>query len=49
LADAAEKLTEAGQFSQAAKILRESDPETFLMTVDKQLRKLNVTPVAEPM
>ncbi|HQJ95342.1 MAG TPA: hypothetical protein PLT06_10975, partial [Syntrophorhabdaceae bacterium] len=41
LADAAEKLTEAGQFSQAAKILRESDPETFLMTVDKQLRKLN--------
>jgi hypothetical protein len=41
LSDAAEKLTEAGQFSQAAKILREADPETFLMTIDKQIRKLN--------
>jgi hypothetical protein len=41
LSDAAVKLTEAGQFSQAAKILRESDPETFLITVQKQLNKLN--------
>jgi hypothetical protein len=41
LSDMAVKLTEAGQFTQAAKILRASDPETFLMTVDKQIRKLN--------
>ena len=41
LSSTAEKLTEAGQFSQAAKILREADPETFLMTIDKQLKKLN--------
>jgi predicted amidophosphoribosyltransferase len=41
LSSIAEKLTEAGQFSQAAKILREADPETFLMTIDKQLKKLN--------
>jgi len=41
LSSVAEKLTEAGQFSQAAKILREADPETFLMTMDKQLKKLN--------
>lgn len=41
LSATAEKLTEAGQFSQAAKILREADPETFLMTIDKQIRKLN--------
>jgi hypothetical protein len=41
LSDMSVKLTEAGQFSQAAKLLRESDPETFLMTVDKQLNKLN--------
>lgn len=41
LSDVAEKLTQAGQFSQAAKLLRESDPETFLMTIGKQLKKLN--------
>jgi hypothetical protein len=41
LSSVAEKLTEAGQFSQAAKILREADPETFLMTMDKLLKKLN--------
>lgn len=41
LSDAAVKLTEAGQFSQAAKILRESDPETFLITLQKQINKLN--------
>jgi hypothetical protein len=41
LSDMAVKLTEAGQFTQAAKILRASDPETFLMTVDKQIKKLN--------
>lgn len=37
----AEKLTQAGQFGQAARILRESDPETFLMTISKQLKTLN--------
>ena len=37
----ADKLTQAGQFSQAARILREADPETFLMTIGKQLKKLN--------
>jgi hypothetical protein len=41
LSDVAVKLTEAGQFSQAAKILRNGDPETFLLTVQKQLNKLN--------
>jgi hypothetical protein len=41
LAEVASKLTEAGQFSQAARLLRESDPETFLLTLDKQLKKLN--------
>lgn len=41
LSDVAEKLTQAGQFSQAARLLRESDPETLLMTVGKQLKKLN--------
>jgi hypothetical protein len=41
LSDTAAKLTEAGQFSQAAKILREADPETFIMTIDKQIKKLN--------
>jgi hypothetical protein len=41
LSNTALRLTEAGQFTQAARLLRESDPETFLMTIDKQLRKLN--------
>lgn len=41
LSDMSVKLTEAGQFSQAARLLRESDPETFLMTIDKQLKNLN--------
>lgn len=41
LSDVAEKLTQAGQFSQAARLLREADPETFLMTIGKQLKKLN--------
>lgn len=41
LADTAVKLTEAGQFSQAAKILRESDPQTFVLTLQKQINKLN--------
>jgi hypothetical protein len=41
LSELAVKMTEAGQFSQAAKILREADPETFIMTIDKQIRKLN--------
>ncbi len=41
LSEAADKLTDAGRTAQAAKILREADPETFLMTIDKQLRKLN--------
>ncbi|AHF08556.1 hypothetical protein [Desulfitobacterium metallireducens] len=37
----ADKLTQAGQFGQAARILREADPETFLMTMSKQLKTLN--------
>jgi len=41
LSSAADKLTEAGRTGAAANILREADPETFLMTIDKQLRKLN--------
>jgi len=41
ISEVAEKLTQAGQFGQAAKILREADPETFLMTIGKQLKNLN--------
>ncbi len=41
LSAAADKLTEAGRTGAAANILREADPETFLMTMDKQIRKLN--------
>jgi hypothetical protein len=41
LSNAAVRATEAGQFGQAFRILREADPQTFLMTMDKQLRKLN--------
>lgn len=41
LSNAATKATEAGQFGQAFRILRDADPATFLMTFDKQLTKLN--------
>ncbi|HBN82577.1 MAG TPA: hypothetical protein DDZ89_01925, partial [Clostridiales bacterium] len=41
LSATAERLTIAGQFSQAARLLRDADPETFIMTIDKQLKKLN--------
>ena len=41
LSDMAVKLTEAGQFSQSAKILREADPMATLTTLDKILKKLN--------
>lgn len=41
LSATADKLTSSGQFSQAAKILREADPQTFLMTIDSQIKKLN--------
>jgi hypothetical protein len=41
ISDVAEKLTQAGQFTQAARMLREADPETFFMTINKQLKKLN--------
>ncbi|KPU43027.1 hypothetical protein OXPF_34590 [Oxobacter pfennigii] len=38
----AERLTQAGQFSQAAKILRDSDPGTFDIFLQKQINKLNI-------
>jgi hypothetical protein len=41
LSNAATKATESGQFGQAFRILRDADPQTFLMTFDKQLNKLN--------
>lgn len=41
MSNAATRATEAGQFGQAFRILREADPETFLMTFDKGLKKLN--------
>jgi hypothetical protein len=41
ISDVAERLTQAGQFAQAARMLREADPETLLMTMEKQLRNLN--------
>lgn len=43
LADAAEMLTQAGQFSQAAKILRDSnDPGAVLEYLTRELKKLNL-------
>lgn len=47
LATAAERATEAGQFGQAFRILRNSDPATFLMMMDKQLKKLNAEGLAK--
>jgi hypothetical protein len=42
IADVSEKLTQAGQFSQAARILRNAeDPGAFRVFVDRQLNKLN--------
>lgn len=41
IATVAAKLTQAGQFGQAAKILRDADPETFMLSINKQLRDLN--------
>ena len=42
LADSAEKLTQAGQYSQAAKILRESnDPGVFMDSLQRDVNKLN--------
>lgn len=42
LSDIAETLTTSGQYSQAAKILRESnDPATILAYIEKELKKLN--------
>ena len=40
-AQLAEKLTQAGQFIQAASILRRSEPEGFIVFMQKQLNKLN--------
>lgn len=37
----AEKLTQAGQYSQAGAILRKVDPETFLVWMNRQIDKLN--------
>ncbi len=47
MSNAALRATESGQFGQAFRILRDSDPETFLMTFDKQLKKLNKEGLAE--
>lgn len=41
IADVSEKLTQSGQYSQAAAILRKSDPATFNTFIDNQLKKLN--------
>ncbi|AEY66592.1 hypothetical protein [Clostridium sp. BNL1100] len=41
IADSAEKLTQAGQYSQAASILRKSDPATFNTFMENQFKKLN--------
>jgi len=43
LSEAAETLTSAGQYSQAARILRESnDPATVITYFEKELKKLNM-------
>lgn len=41
ITDVAEKLTKAGQYSQAANILRKSDPAVFTTFMERQLKKLN--------
>jgi hypothetical protein len=41
LSIAAERATRAGQFGQAFNILREADPETVMLTLERQLKKLN--------
>ena len=42
LSDTAETLTSAGQYSQAARILRESnDPATIMQYLNKEIKKLN--------
>jgi hypothetical protein len=41
LSIAAEKATRAGQYGQAFNILREADPETVMLTLERQLKKLN--------
>ena len=41
MSNAANRATESGQFGQAFRILRDADPETFLMSFDKMLKKLN--------
>ena len=47
MSNAALRATESGQFGQAFRILRDADPETFLMTFDKQLNKLNKEGLAQ--
>jgi len=41
ISDMAEKLTKAGQFSQAANILRQADPEATAIFIQNNLDKLN--------
>lgn len=41
ISDVSEKLTQSGQYSQAASILRKADPATFNGFMDNQLKKLN--------
>jgi hypothetical protein len=41
IASIAVKATEAGQFGQAFRILRDADPETLMLTLERQLKKLN--------
>jgi hypothetical protein len=41
IASVAVKATEAGQFGQAFRILRDADPETMILTLERQLKKLN--------
>jgi hypothetical protein len=41
IADVSEKLTQSGQYSQAASILRKADPATFNTFIERQFTKLN--------
>lgn len=41
LSQMAEKLTEAGQLGQAARILRKSDPSVFVSFIERQIIRLN--------
>jgi hypothetical protein len=41
ISETAKNLTYAGQYTQAARLLRDADPETLLLSMTKHLNRLN--------